>query len=100
MLPEGNSEGRIRTHEWRDQNPLPYHLATSDCLPEGNGFSRARTDDLQVKSPLLYQLSYKPRWKQLDSNQRSFDYQSNALPTKLCFRAGREYPPTIIYDVA
>ncbi len=21
--------GRIRTSEWRDQNPLPYHLATS-----------------------------------------------------------------------
>ena len=20
--------GRIRTYEWRDQNPLPYHLAT------------------------------------------------------------------------
>ena len=20
--------GRTRTHEWRDQNPLPYHLAT------------------------------------------------------------------------
>jgi hypothetical protein len=20
--------GRTRTYEWRDQNPLPYHLAT------------------------------------------------------------------------
>ena len=24
--------GRIRTHEWRDQNPLPYHLATPQKL--------------------------------------------------------------------
>lgn len=23
--------GRIRTHEWRDQNPLPYRLATPQC---------------------------------------------------------------------
>ena len=29
-----------------------------------------------------------PRWKQLDLNQWSFDYQSNALPTKLCFQGG------------
>ena len=28
------------------------------------------------------------KWKQLDSNQWSFDYQSNALPTKLCFQGG------------
>ena len=28
------------------------------------------------------------KWKQLDLNQWSFDYQSNALPTKLCFQGG------------
>ena len=26
-------DGRIRTSEWRNQNPLPYHLATSQCAP-------------------------------------------------------------------
>ena len=25
--------GRIRTSEWRNQNPLPYHLATPQTLP-------------------------------------------------------------------
>ena len=25
-------DGGIRTPEWRDQNPLPYHLATSQCF--------------------------------------------------------------------
>ncbi len=24
-------DGRVRTSEWRNQNPLPYHLATSQC---------------------------------------------------------------------
>jgi hypothetical protein len=24
--------GRIRTSEWRNQNPLPYHLATPQCF--------------------------------------------------------------------
>src|SRR5579871_2250585 len=27
--------GRIRTSEWRDQNPLPYHLATPHSSPAG-----------------------------------------------------------------
>jgi hypothetical protein len=26
---------RIRTWEWRNQNPLPYHLATPQCLRAG-----------------------------------------------------------------
>ena len=25
---------RIRTWEWRNQNPLPYHLATPQQVPE------------------------------------------------------------------
>ena len=25
--------GRVRTSEWRNQNPLPYHLATPQCRP-------------------------------------------------------------------
>jgi hypothetical protein len=24
--------GRIRTYAWRDQNPLPYRLATPQCV--------------------------------------------------------------------
>ena len=32
------------------------------------------------------------QWKQLDLNQRSFDYQSNALPTKLCFQDATGIP--------
>ena len=31
-----------------------------------------------------------PKWKQLDLNQWSFDYQSKALPTKLCFQSLRD----------
>ena len=31
-LPETGWGGRIRTSEWRDQNPLPYHLATPQHL--------------------------------------------------------------------
>ena len=27
-----NWGGRVRTSEWRDQNPLPYHLATPHCV--------------------------------------------------------------------
>jgi hypothetical protein len=34
------------------------------------------------------QLSVVEEWNQLDLNQWSFDYQSNALPTKLWFRLG------------
>ena len=26
---DGGWDGRVRTSEWRNQNPLPYHLATS-----------------------------------------------------------------------
>lgn len=31
---EGNAgwDGRDRTSEWRNQNPLPYRLATSHCV--------------------------------------------------------------------
>src|ERR1700733_15486232 len=32
--------GRIRTSEWRDQNPLPYHLATPQ-LGKKASFNRA-----------------------------------------------------------
>ena len=32
MLIKNGWGGRIRTHEWRDQNPLPYHLATPQKL--------------------------------------------------------------------
>ena len=28
---------RIRTWEWRNQNPLPYHLATPQQVPESRG---------------------------------------------------------------
>src|SRR5262249_49171815 len=39
--------GRIRTSEWRDQNPLPYHLATPQYLttsapPQASAATRAR----------------------------------------------------------
>src|SRR5271170_2694121 len=36
----------IRTREWRNQNPLPYHLATPQCtagLPPAFAFGRAQT---------------------------------------------------------
>src|SRR5260370_1157230 len=34
--------GRIRTSEWRDQNPLPYHLATPQLGKQPTtGFSRS-----------------------------------------------------------
>ncbi len=29
--------GRIRTYEWRHQKPLPYHLATPQCVDRENG---------------------------------------------------------------
>src|SRR5690606_153181 len=33
---------RIRTWEWRDQNPLPYHLATPQRYTAATGSDRAR----------------------------------------------------------
>ena len=30
---------RIRTWEWRNQNPLPYHLATPQQVPENRGLT-------------------------------------------------------------
>jgi hypothetical protein len=33
----GGWGARIRTWEWRNQNPLPYHLATPQQVPEGRG---------------------------------------------------------------
>ena len=34
MLISGGWGARIRTWEWRNQNPLPYHLATPQQVPE------------------------------------------------------------------
>ncbi len=34
MIKNNGWGGRIRTHEWRDQNPLPYHLATPQKLEQ------------------------------------------------------------------
>ena len=50
---------------------LSARCSTTELISQG-GFGRARTDDLQVKSPLLYQLSYKPKRRMLDSNQRRY----------------------------
>ena len=33
----GGWGARIRTWEWRNQNPLPYHLATPQQVPESRG---------------------------------------------------------------
>ena len=47
--------GRIRTYEWRDQNPLPYHLATpqnsivfSQIVWPNRSISRSAGDPLSV----------------------------------------------------
>src|SRR5450432_4174494 len=41
--------GRIRTSEWRDQNPLPYHLATpqQSCSCKGELFNPRATKLVQ-----------------------------------------------------
>ena len=41
---------RIRTWEWRNQNPLPYHLATPQQVPESRT-SRAAADHSGVEGP-------------------------------------------------
>src|ERR1700726_4415906 len=38
--------GRIRTSEWRDQNPLPYHLATPQHFKAQSTQSAPRTQQL------------------------------------------------------
>src|SRR5277367_493268 len=34
--PKDGWGGRIRTSVWRDQNPLPYRLATPQCIQSAN----------------------------------------------------------------
>ena len=41
---------RIRTWEWRNQNPLPYHLATPHQVPESRSLARRR-DHSGVEGP-------------------------------------------------
>ena len=36
--------GKTRTYEWRDQNPLPYHLATPQFLAGTKGFEPLQND--------------------------------------------------------
>ena len=36
-------DARIRTWEWRNQNPLPYHLATSQSAWKDRLFERRRS---------------------------------------------------------
>src|SRR5690606_14376966 len=40
--------GRIRTSEWRDQNPLPYHLATPQELLQLNRRARHAASPLCI----------------------------------------------------
>ena len=37
--------GRIRTSGWRNQNPLPYHLATPQCVARLKGLGGKRADN-------------------------------------------------------
>jgi hypothetical protein len=41
----GGWGARIRTWEWRNQNPLPYHLATPQQVPE------SRTEPSRTRRP-------------------------------------------------
>ena len=47
--------GRVRTSAWRNQNPLPYHLATSQSAPPLNGVSAGFQAAMKVsqRSPNL-----------------------------------------------
>ena len=40
--------GRDRTSEWRNQNPLPYRLATPQQVTDGPAENRATADSPQV----------------------------------------------------
>jgi hypothetical protein len=58
----GGWGARIRTWEWRNQNPLPYHLATphrgicraagGGCLPAARDHSGAVTVDQRNQLPI------------------------------------------------
>ena len=58
----GGWGARIRTWEWRNQNPLPYHLATPQKVPESRleAISRAaagpyrREPARSMSAPLIY----------------------------------------------
>src|SRR5215472_6144635 len=67
---------RIRTWEWRNQNPLPYHLATPQQVPESRSDFRVRRadhsgatlPDQRPLSPILY------AWRALTPLERGLDY--------------------------
>ena len=42
---------RIRTWEWRNQNPLPYHLATPQQVPENRGQLSSRAARRTIAAP-------------------------------------------------
>ncbi len=70
----------IRTNGWRDQNPLPYHLAIPLMRQNFNIFAVL----CQGKLTLLlqnYVLSFLRKWQgRLDSNQRMARSKPAALP--------------------
>ncbi len=70
----------IRTNGWRDQNPLPYHLAIPLMRQNFNIFAVL----CQGKLTLLLQnhvLSFLRKWQgRLDSNQRMARSKPAALP--------------------
>ena len=57
--------GRIRTSVWRNQNPLPYHLATPQCRRKcfatsgsGGTIAAARSDSNSFQNPCTMHFRY------------------------------------------
>jgi hypothetical protein len=60
IAPHGLGSGaRIRTQEWRDQNPLPYHLATPDYLARGQSFGSESNRRMKVLQTFALPLGYR-----------------------------------------
>jgi hypothetical protein len=74
--------GRIRTYASRDQNPLPYRLATPQFGPPGG--IRTRISRLSVATPYkdaVLPLNYQGKiwWAPPDSNRQPDRYERPAL---------------------